>query len=127
MKNIADALNVDLPVKAEISRDLTVPENRGQEHVQNDFETARDNILEIAKTGQEAMIELLQLASASQSDKHYSALSSMMKTLLDANEKLLTIQKQIRELESSKTDQPKQINNNLILTTEQLREMLTKT
>ena len=95
----------------------------GREMVEKDFETARDNLHEIIKNGQEAIAQLTLLAEQSQNDKYYTALSGLMKTIVDDNEKLLILQEKIRIV--TKKEESKVINNNLIITTDQLHELIT--
>lgn len=96
----------------------------GRDLVEDDFETARTNLLEIITNGQAAIVELSQLASQSQNDKYFAALSSLMKTVVDANEKLLDIQQKIRNVTKETRLEAKTINNNLIMTTEDLAKLL---
>jgi hypothetical protein len=96
----------------------------GREMVEQDFESARQNLLSIIKNGQAAIEQLSLLADQSQNDKHYAALSALMKTVVDANEKLLDIQQKIRNVTRDTQSASKVINNNLIITTDQLHQMI---
>jgi hypothetical protein len=83
-----------------------------------DFEMARSNIHEIIQNGSFAMEKLSQIADASQHPRAFEVLSSLMKTMLDANKDLLSLQKQIREIKSADTpinDDAKSITNNLFV------------
>ncbi len=95
----------------------------GREMVEEDFEEARKNLHEIIRAGQESIAQLVALADQSQNDKYYAALSSLMKTVVDANEKLLVLQEKIRYI--TKKEESKVINNNLIITTDELQQMIT--
>jgi hypothetical protein len=106
-----------------VSRETVKVDNRAS--VLKDFETARDNLLEIIEQGQQAIKDLSGLAFSAQNDKYYMALSSMMKTLGDHNFKLLEIQEKIREIEKLQKNEPKQVEHHVILTTAEMQKLLT--
>ena len=103
---------------------LVTPVLPGRERVEEDFEAARLNLLEIIETSRKAMDELALLAEQSQNDKYYAALSSLLKTYVDANERLLDIQEKIR-LITKKEKMPGNVTNNLIITTDELQALIT--
>src|SRR6476659_2703385 len=80
----------------------------GRGLVEDDFEAARKNLLEIIESGKESIAQLALLADQSQNDKYYAALSSLMKTVVDANEKHLKLQEDIRRI--TKKEDSKVIN-----------------
>lgn len=95
-----------------------------------DFDTARKNLLEIVETGKEAMSELLQLSVGSQDPEAYSALASILKTMIAANKTLLDTHKQIREINDmdNHEDNPLNINNSnvVIMTTTDMARLIKK-
>lgn len=93
---------------------------------EEDFTTARANILDVIATGSQSMAEVMQLADQSQSPRFYEVLATMMKTMVDANEKLLDIHKKAKDLKNAEVKEtgPTTVNNNLILTTEELQDLI---
>jgi Terminase DNA packaging enzyme len=93
-----------------------------------DFTTARANILNLIDTGTESFDKLVQIATASQHPRAFEVVSTLMKTLVDANKDLLEIQSKIREIDNSDTPQngeARVINNNLFVgSTHELQKML---
>jgi len=84
----------------------------------NDFEMARANIHEVIQNGLTAIDKLSQIADQSQHPRAFEVLSTLMKTMLDANKDLLELQKKIREIDaadSSINDEAKSITNNLFV------------
>lgn len=67
-----------------------------------DYNYARDNMYEIIENGQTALEELMTVAKNSQHPRAYEVLQQTVKTLVEANEKLLVLQKQRQELEEKK-------------------------
>src|SRR3990172_8861908 len=84
-----------------------------------DFETARDNLLQIIKNGNEAIDDLIMLANQSQAARYYETLASHLKTMVEANRQLLELQVRIRDLDAidEKTGAPQQVQNNLFIGT----------
>ena len=96
----------------------------GATRVNDDFNFARENLLEIITNGNEAIATIMQLADQSQSPRFYEVLAKLMATVSDANEKLLEIQKRIRDINKSETNKTQTIQNTLIITTDELQKML---
>ena len=94
----------------------------------NDFNMARSNIYEIIQNGSSAMDALLQVAQQSQHPRAYEVLSTLMNTMITANQKLLDLQQQVREIQAA--DEPhnegaKSVTNNLFVgSTAELQKMI---
>jgi len=93
-----------------------------------DFETARANILTMIEEGQDAMHKLTQIATQSQHPRAFEVLAKMMETMLQANKDLMSLQKDIRELDAADSpinEKAKTINNNLFVgSTAELQKMI---
>lgn len=93
-----------------------------------DFEAARANIHNLIENGNEAMHKLAQIAESSQHPRAFEVLAKLMDTMLNANEKLLTLQSKIREIDASDSpinEKAKTINNNLFVgSTAELQKVL---
>jgi hypothetical protein len=93
-----------------------------------DFELARANIHGLLMNGNEAMEKLAQIADSSQHPRAFEVLAKLMDTMLNANEKLLTLQSKIREIGASDSpinEKAKTINNNLFVgSTAELQKVL---
>lgn len=93
-----------------------------------DFTFARANIREVIQNGSDAMERMAQIADQSQNARDFEVLSNLMTTVVNASEKLLRIQKAIREID--RTDEPhneeaKQVTNNLFVgSTTELQKIL---
>jgi len=97
-----------------------------QHKVNDDFEFARQNLMDIIINANQSISELAQLAAQAQNDKYYVALANLYRTAADANEKLLDLQEKISRLNKLEGNKPAtQItHNNLIMTTEELRRLI---
>lgn len=94
--------------------------------VQNDFDYARQNLMDVIGNGQEALFDLMDVARQSQHPRAYEVLSTMMNTLIGANKDLLELQakkKKLLEVEPEANTQ--QVTNNLFVgSTAELQKMI---
>lgn len=94
-----------------------------------DLETVRQNIQGVIETGDEALKEILEIAKQSEAPRAFEVVSTLMKTMLDANKDLADISSKKRfvkeEMNGPKENaQTNVTNNNLIVSTADLLKML---
>lgn len=123
---INDALGiVPSPFTTTVS---TIVANAKNDSANEDFTYARANIREVIQNGSDAIARMAQIADQSQNARDFEVLSNLMTTVVNASEKLLKVQKSIRELD--KVDEPrdqeaKQVTNNLFVgSTAELQKIL---
>lgn len=94
--------------------------------VQNDFDYARENLMDVIGKGQEALFDLMDVARQSQHPRAYEVLSTMMTTLVGANKDLLDLQaKKKKLLEAEPEANNQQVTNNLFVgSTAELQKMI---
>ena len=69
------------------------------------YQQSKENLQEIIDAGKDAMEELRQIASAGQHPRAFEVYGTLLKNMVDANKELLSIQKQMREMdENAKKD-----------------------
>jgi hypothetical protein len=116
----------NLPVEFEEVAPPAVISEDEDENIQ-DLETARQNIKNIINTGEDALTEILSVAKQSNSARAFEVVSTMMKTLLDANKDFVDISTK-KKFAKEETAAPKQeqniTNNNLIISTADLLKMI---
>jgi gas vesicle protein len=82
--------------------------------VDDDYKYARENLKEIIDSAQQSIADLASIASTSESPRAYEVLSTMMKTIVDANKDLLELQKSVKKLkEDNNTSAPQNVTNAL--------------
>jgi hypothetical protein len=74
------------------------------------YQQSRENLQGIIDQGQEAMHEILEIAKAGQHPRAFEVYGGLLKNMVDANKELLSIQKQMREMDNTK----KETNNTTI-------------
>jgi len=89
----------------------------------NDFKYARENFYNVIEKGTEALEDMLRVAQGSEHPRAYEVVSTIMKTLMDANKDLVDLSDK-----KQKRDEPKEqavTNNNLFVgSTAELQKML---
>lgn len=104
------------PIKNEVSK---APEESDQ-----DFKYARENFYNIIETGTEALQQMLDVAKASEHPRAYEVVSTIMKTLVDANKDLVSMSEK-KAKEQPKEENSQVTNNNLFVgSTSDLQKML---
>lgn len=108
---IAQALNKNLPISVEESP-------KAVDHLQDDYEASRETYKELIGKGNEAIDLMMELAKDSQHPRAFEVLATLLKTQADNNDKLLELQKKLKQLkEPAKGSQPSNnvTNNNVFV------------
>ena len=122
--NVTDDLNEILNVDQEL---VEVNEPNIQTQIPNDiskdYDFARQNLYDVIDKGNQALDYMLELAKESEHPRAFEVVGQLTKTLVDANNNLLDIQKKVKEL--SKTESPKSVTNALFVgSTNDLQRLL---
>jgi hypothetical protein len=72
-----------------------------------DYDYARTNFYNIIETGTEALEQMLDVAKASEHPRAYEVVSTIMKTLVDANKDLVSMSAKKQESEEDKNPSEK--------------------
>ena len=124
MKKTNDILNIQpdgnrqfLPMVQDKPQDSTV---------QDDFDYARENLMDVIGKGQEALFDLMDVARQSQHPRAYEVLSTLMNTMVGASKDLLELQAKKKKLLADNPEaNNQQVTNNLFVgSTAELQKML---
>jgi hypothetical protein len=84
--------------------------------IEKDYKYSRSNIYSIIEKGQEAINGALELAQETESPRAYEVTGQLIKNVADATEKLLDLQKKLKEIEEVKEIKgPSTVNNSLFI------------
>lgn len=78
--------------------------------LKSDYKYSRANLYSIIEKGQEALNGILELAQESDQPRAYEVAGQLIKSVSDATEKLLDLQKKIKDLEEDKKSLKNQTN-----------------
>ena len=126
MKEISDSLGM-VPLPENETTTLTkVPASDSKvENADKDYEYARENFYNVIEKGTYALEEMLEVAKASEHPRAYEVVSTIMKTLVDANKDLVTMSdKKVKDAPQEEQTQGT-VNNNLFVgSTNELQKVL---
>lgn len=111
-KNMAEIFDID-PISDPINDDpevkkivLPVPVSTDEPDLKQDlnlaYATSKDNLIDFIDKGKDAMEELLLIAKAGQHPRAFEVFATLFKNMTDANDKLLDMQKKMREMDGKK-------------------------
>lgn len=97
-----------------------------ENEIKKDYNYTRGNLYSIIEKGQEALNGVLELAQESDQPRAYEVAGQLIKNVSDATDKLLDLQKKIKDLEEDKSPKgPTTVNNALFVgSTAELSKML---
>ena len=88
-----------------------------------DYKYTRENLYNMIERGTDAVEELLEIAKQSEHPRAFEVVGQLTKTLVDANNNLLDIQKKVKEL--SRESSPQNVTNALFVgSTSDLQKLL---
>ena len=114
-----DAFNVatevvteSLPAKVEREK----PDRLTKDDIEKDYEYTRGNLYSIIEKGQEAINGILELAQESEMPRAYEVAGQLIKSVSDATDKLMDLQKKLKDVEEEKVAKgPSNVTNALFV------------
>jgi len=127
-EELDDAFNVTSEIvptdTAEVG--ITKPERHVKSDIEKDYDYTRGNLYSIIEKGQEAINGILELAQDSEMPRAYEVAGQLIKSVSDATDKLMDLQKKLKDVEEEKASKgPNTVNNSLFVgSTAELAKML---
>ena len=113
-----DAFNVatevvteSLPTKVERQK----PDRLTKDDIEKDYEYTRGNLYSIIEKGQEAINGILELAQESEMPRAYEVAGQLIKSVSDATDKLMDLQKKLKDVNEEEKKGPKNVTNALFV------------
>ena len=102
------------------------PDRLSKDDIEKDYEYTRGNLYSIIEKGQEAINGILELAQESEMPRAYEVVGQLIKSVSDATDKLMDLQKKLKDVEEeSKPKGPNTVNNALFVgSTAELAKMI---
>ncbi len=130
MTNLDDAFNVEstiVPAKENVGiTPEQKPDRLIKSDIDKDYEYTRGNLYSIIEKGQEAINGILELAQESEMPRAYEVAGQLIKSVSDATDKLMDLQKKLKDVEEEKQQKgPSTVNNALFVgSTAELQKLL---
>ena len=99
--------------------------SKQEDHIK-DYEYTRGNLYSLIEKGQEAINGILELAQESEMPRAYEVAGQLIKNVADATDKLMDLQKKLKDVnEEKETKGPTTVNNSLFVgSTAELQKFL---
>jgi len=131
MNNSYDGLDEALNVKSEIVNvekgvqleKVTSPDNGD---IKKDYEYTRANLYSLIEKGQEAINGIMEVAGEGGSPRAYEVAGQLIKSVGDVTDKLIDLQKKLKDVEEDSSKIPNTVTNNALFvgSTSELSKLL---
>ena len=114
---IDEALNTHTEAEAIIpsKKDIKIEKKEKQsEDIEKDYEYTRANLYSLIEKGQESLNGILELAGESASPRAYEVAGQIIKSVADTTDKLLDLQKKVKEVDEEKKQTTNTVTNNAL-------------
>ena len=123
-----EAFNVDTEIVSTEKESIEVAKKleRQKSDVDKDYDYTRGNLYSIIEKGQEAINGILELAQESEMPRAYEVAGQLIKNVADATDKLMDLQKKLKDVEEEKQSRgPSNVTNALFVgSTAELAKLL---
>ena len=124
-ESIDNALDIESSiVESKPSKPVPIKEER--DDIKKDYEYTRANLYSLIEKGQEAINGIMEVAGETASPRAYEVAGQLIKSVSDATDKLMDLQKKLKDVEEDKVVKgPSTVNNALFVgSTAELAKML---
>jgi predicted house-cleaning noncanonical NTP pyrophosphatase (MazG superfamily) len=124
-KELNDTFDIEVEAKVFSSEiEIRKDDAPSKTDIRKDYEYSRGTLTNLIDKGQEAIDNILELAQETDSPRAYEVVGQLIKTVTDSAEKLMDVQKKLKELEQEK--QAQSVTNNALFvgTTSEVLNMI---
>ena len=90
------------------------PDRLTKDDITKDYEYTRGNLYSIIEKGQEAINGILELAQDSEMPRAYEVAGQLIKSVSDATDKLMDLQKKLKDVNEEDKKGPTNVTNNAL-------------
>jgi len=121
---IDEALNIEVSKTPKINP--VKKENTSDNDVTKDYDYTRANLYSLIEKGQETLNGIMELAGDSASPRAFEVAGQIIKSVADTTDKLMDLQKKVKEVEEEKSKTTNNVTNNALFvgSTSELSKML---
>ena len=127
---IDEALNIEVskPSKIDPVKKQNHIEKVNDTDVTKDYDYTRANLYSLIEKGQETLNGIMELAGESASPRAYEVAGQLIKSVADTTDKLMDLQKKVKDVEEEKSKTTNNVTNNALFvgSTSELSKILKK-
>ena len=127
MKQLDKAFNITPEVVPEEPKPVVreKPDRLTKDDVSKDYDYTRGNLYSIIEKGQEAIDGILELAQETEQPRAYEDAGQLIKSVSDATDKLMDLQKKLKDVNEEDKKSPTNVTNALFVgSTAELAKMI---
>ena len=114
-EKIDQALNVESNIVAvEPDSDISLDVKESNNDIKKDYEYTRANLYSLIEKGQEAINGIMELAGEGGSPRAYEVAGQLIKSVGDVTDKLIDLQKKLKEVEEDTVKTTNNVTNNAL-------------
>jgi len=102
-------------VQPEVVKDKIEKVRESVDDINKDYEHTRGNLYSIIEKGQEALNGILELAQESEMPRAYEVAGQLIKNVADATDKLMKLQKELKDVKEETAKGPTNVTNALFV------------
>ena len=133
-EKVNEILGVDTPTPEQkefqppVERKTGEVEVKIEKDINTDYDYSRDSYYNLIEKGQEAINGILEIAQESEMPRAYEVAGQLIKNVSDATDKLLDLQKKLKDVNEQDNKGPTSVTNNALFvgSTADLQKMLKK-
>ena len=91
------------------------PDRLTKDDITRDYEYTRGNLYSIIEKGQEAIDGILEIAQESEMPRAYEVAGQLIKSVSDATDKLIDLQKKLKDVNEEQSKGPTNVTNALFV------------
>lgn len=110
LSNIPDSEDGNI---IEVSNKTNITDLR-EGDIKKDYEYTRANLYSLIEKGQEAIDGIMELAGEGGSPRAYEVAGQLIKSVADTTDKLIDLQKKLKEVEENKVKTTNNVTNNAV-------------
>ncbi len=124
-ENLDKTFNTESAIEKAEQTIVDIKKTKTEKDVENDYEYTRGQLYNLIEKGQEAINGILDVAQNSDHPRAYEVAGNLIKNVADISDKLVDLQKKMKDLDEEKKG-PKTVTNNAMFvgSTSELRKML---
>jgi len=128
-KNLDETFNVESSIVSteKETTSIEIASSNFNDDIKKDYDYTRGNLYSLIEKGQEAINGILELAQESEMPRAYEVAGQLIKSVADATDKLMDLQKKVKEVTEDNTKGPTNVTNALFVgSTAELAKLLKK-
>ena len=129
--SIDDALNTTNAIDVSTTPEGGCAKRKDQlrnvsDDIDKDYDYTRANLYSLIEKGQESLNGIMELAGESASPRAYEVAGQIIKSVADTTDKLMELQKKVKDIDEDKDKGPSNVTNNALFvgSTSELSKML---